>query len=261
MTELISPRESAMYILEQLKQTLSAIRIQRTWRSREDRINGFFEKERMISIHNKDENTIIIPDNYIEPYTSVPVKWTCSPNKFTAIIPDWNKMKSSTSTKTSRVSFNAFLKSRSHSGKNKAEETIVTDAIEKESHQFYHAIKSWITIPSNERNEDFFLTYGKSWMKSQVCTDRYMVLLEDAINNMKDKKIITLWGDRGKQIRLYPFLHVEIISDLHIMFRIHLNLVKLERLKKIQRERRNKMNKMNKMTLIPSTTHYVYNIT
>ena len=60
MTELIIAKEFAMNILEQVKRTISAFRIQRTWRSREDRINDLFEKERMISIRNKDENTIII---------------------------------------------------------------------------------------------------------------------------------------------------------------------------------------------------------
>ena len=248
MTELTSARESAMNILEQLKRTLSVRRIQRYWRAREIRINDLFEKERMISIRNKDENTIIIPEDHIDPCISIPVKWTCGLYKSHAIIPDWNTMKLSPR-KQPKISFGIYSKSRNNMGKNKHEETILVDAVEKESTNFYKVIFSWITAHSCEKNETFFLTRGKSWMKQP---EKYKLLLDDTINTMKENKTFTLWGDRGKNMKLFPFLHEEILENLSLVFQLHLNLVKLERLKREQRKQR------QDMTMVQSSSSYIH---
>ena len=90
MSELISAREFAMNTFERIKYMISAIKIQRTWRVREEKLNEPFEKERMMAKMNKENNTIVIPKDFIGSRTRVNVNRRQIHT--TTIIPNWDKM-------------------------------------------------------------------------------------------------------------------------------------------------------------------------
>jgi len=175
-----------MVILRNARNTISAARIQATWRS--------FQVEREASVERAEAklNKIMNSDRELGLTASAPAN-ICLP-----LAP-----------RVPRISFNMDELAQYSSGTRIRLPAEKNDAMKKSSCLFTFVMNSWLNYSGN--HETFFDGFAKKWV-SDPSSEHWPNYLKTVIKLLEDREVVRLWGWTGGTVKIYPLKQAKVIE-------------------------------------------------